>query len=352
MRIARFALISVFATVAAVVAQADSAKLSPPASGKIQVAVVISDGAVMIDFAGPWEVFSDVMLDTHAASHQQRHPFHLYTVAESAKPIRTSGGMQVVPDYSFEDAPRPNIVVVPAQNNDSPEMMAWIRKMSKQSDVLMSVCTGAFLLAKAGVLDGKTATTHHEAYANLQHGYPKIAVQKGMRYVQSDPVIFTAGGLSSGIDLALHVVELYYGGDVVADTVRHLEYEGTGWKGDGAATVDFTKPTRTGLSATLDNLTNSTFGNPTTEFLRKGSTVDFSFSGDPAYKGTLSGDGNTIDGILYMSDGTTAALKWTRTAPIPQAAVAVGTTIPVVGDWEAQLEHGKLSAKFKLHIRE
>src|SRR5712672_1216992 len=223
---------------------AQSVRLTAPTSGKIQVAVAISDGEVMIDFAGPWEVFSDVMLHTKGQDHEQLHPFHLYTVAETAKPIRTSGGMQVVPDYTFENAPKANIVIMPAQNNDSPKMMAWIRRMSKESDVLMSVCTGALLLAQSGVLDGKSATTHHEAYATMEHAYPKISVQRRMRYVQSDPVIFTAGGLSSGIDLALHVVELYYGREITNETVQHLEYEGTGWSGSGRASVDFTTPAK------------------------------------------------------------------------------------------------------------
>jgi putative intracellular protease/amidase len=168
MRMVKFAFTLHLAMITAVALPAESAKLTPPATGKIQVAVAISDGAVMIDFAGPWEVFSDVMLHTKGQAHEQLHPFHLYTVAKNAKTIRTSGGMQVVPDYTFENAPKPNIVIVPAQNNDSPKLMAWIRTMTKQSDVVMSVCTGAFLLAQSGVLDGKSATTHHEAYATME----------------------------------------------------------------------------------------------------------------------------------------------------------------------------------------
>jgi putative intracellular protease/amidase len=330
---------------------AQSARLTPPAKGKIQVAVAVSDGAVMIDFAGPWEVFSDVMLNDKTTTHAERHPFHLYTVAESATAIRTSGGMQVVPDYTFENAPKPNIVIVPAQSNESPKMMEWIRKMSKQSDVLMSVCTGAFLLAKSGVLDGKSATTHHEAYSNMEHEYPRISVKKGMRYVQSDPVVFTAGGLSSGIDLALHVVELYYGREVVAETVRHLEYEGQGWSGDGSASVDFSAPPNKGLHATLDNLSNSTFDNPSTEFTKRGTTIEFSFSGDPAYKGALTEDGNSIEGLLYMTDGSTVNLKWTRDQELTGGGPVL-KDVPISGNWHADLDAGALHSKFRLHIRE
>jgi hypothetical protein len=226
--------------------------------------------------------------------------------------------MQVVPEYTFENAPRPNIVIVPAQSNDSPKMMAWIRRMSQEGDVLMSACTGALLLAESGVLDGKSAHTM-KAYPTMEYAYLKISLQKRMRYVQGDPVIFTSGGLSSGIDLALHVVELYYGREVTAETVQHLEYEVTDWSGSGAASVDFTTPSKAGPHATLDNLSNSTFENPSTEFRRDGKVVEFSFSGDPGYKGTIAEDGSTIDGTLYISDGSTAMLKWTRSKGLSMA---------------------------------
>jgi putative intracellular protease/amidase len=352
MRLLKFVVATCLAMIAAVASPAQSAKLTPPTSGKIQVAVAVSDGAVMIDFAGPWEVFSDVMLHENGRTHEQEHPFHLYTVAESAKPIRVSGGMQVVPDYTFENAPKPNIVIVPAQNNDSPKMMAWIRKMSKESDVLMSVCTGALLLAESGVLDGKSATTHHEAYATMEHAYPKVSVQRRMRYVQSDPVIFTSGGLSSGIDLALHVVELYYGREVADETVRHLEYEGADWSGNGTASVDFTTPAKAGLHATLDNLSNSTFENPSTEFTRKSEVIEFSFSGDPAYKGTLTEDGNTINGTLIMDDGSTAILNWTRSKALVNIGTVAARDLPITGDWNAKLDANGRHSNFVLHIQQ
>jgi hypothetical protein len=231
-------------------------------------------------------------------------------------------------------------------------MMAWIRKMSQQSDVLMSVCTGAFLLAKSGVLDGKSATTHHEAYANMEHAYPKISVQRRMRYVQSDSVIYTAGGLNSGIDLALHVVELYYGSEVAAETVRHLEYEGSGWKNSGAASVDFTLPRKAGLHATLDNLSNSTFQNPSTEFSRDGNVIEFSFSGDPAYKGTLSEDENSIDGTLYMMGGSKANVNWTRLKQRGHAVRTDDQNSPITGDWNGTLDVNGERTTFVLHIQD
>jgi putative intracellular protease/amidase len=215
-------------------------RLTSPANGEtIGVAFVLTDEAVMIDFAGPWEVFQDVMLPSRGAEMSMQHPFRPYTVSDGRTPIHASDGMRIVLDYTFDDAPAPKIVVVPAQSGRSPKMLSWLRKMSTQSDIVMSVCTGAFVLADAGLLDGKTATTHHNSYDRLHELFPRITVERNMRYVQSDPVIFTAGGLSSGIDLALHVVELYFGRELAQDTANQMEYEGKGWTGDGTATVSF-----------------------------------------------------------------------------------------------------------------
>ena len=206
-----------------------SKSLHAPAKGTINVAFVLTENSTVIDFAGPWEVFQDVMIPSRGATMEEQMPFNLYTVSDSTNPIRTSGGMQIIPQYTFDNAPQPKVVVVPAQSGRSPKMLDWLRRMSKDSDVLMSVCTGAFKLGMAGVLKGKPATTHHDYFEMFQQQFPDVALQKGKRYVQSDSVIYTAGGLSSGIDLALHVVDLYFGRAVAANTARYMEYEGTGW---------------------------------------------------------------------------------------------------------------------------
>jgi transcriptional regulator GlxA family with amidase domain len=212
--------------------------LNAPATGKIPVAFVLTEHAVMIDFAGPWEVFQDVMVPSRGPNMEDQHVFELYTVSDTKNPIRVSGGMQVTPDYTFEDAPPPKVVVVPAQMGSSPKMLEWLRGMAAKSDVVMSVCTGAFQLAEAGLLNGKKATTHHGAYTALAQKFPDITVQRDLRYVQADRTVFTSGGLSAGIDLALHVVELYYGRDIAEMTARTMEYEGAGWK-DGQAGVKY-----------------------------------------------------------------------------------------------------------------
>ena len=202
-------------------------RLAAPAKGRISVAVALSQGATVIDFAGPWEVFQDVHIATRGATMDDQMPFELFTVSEKTETIRGSAGLQLVPDYTFETAPQPKIVVVGAQKG-SPALHEWLRKVSQKTDVTMSVCTGAFQLAKAGLLSGKAATTHHDFADNLARAYPDIDVKRGVRFVEGDQ-ISTAGGLSSGIDLALRVVERYFGRDTAQATANYMEYQGKGW---------------------------------------------------------------------------------------------------------------------------
>ncbi len=204
-------------------ASADSKSLKPPDKDPIPVAFLISDGAVVIDFCGPWEVFQDTNVPSHEGD-----VFRLYTVAETRKPIRTSGGMHVVPDYTIADAPTPKVIVIPAQSPPSPAVLDWIRNCSKTTDVTMSVCTGAFVLAKTGLLNGKSATTYHGAFERFAMTFPEVQLKRGARFVENGNLA-TAGGLSSGIDLALRVVERYYGRDVAQKTAYNMEYQGQGW---------------------------------------------------------------------------------------------------------------------------
>ena len=201
----------------------ETTSLTPPDKGQIPVAFLISDGAVIIDFCGPWEVFQDVMLPG-----REEMSFRLYTVAETKKPIRTSGGMQIVPDYTIQNAPAPKVIVIPAQSDPSAAVLEWIRKSSKTTDVTMSVCTGAFVLAKTGLLNGKSATTYHGAFGSFAAKFPDIELKRGARFVENGNLA-TAGGLSSGIDLALRVVERYYGREVARKTAYNMEYQGEGW---------------------------------------------------------------------------------------------------------------------------
>jgi len=208
--------------------------LTPPKTGQIPVAFVLSEGAVVIDFAGPWEVFEAAHVPSRPMNDMM--PFSLYTVAETLTPIRASGGLKIAPDYTFAKAPVPKIIVIPAQRGSGKAMLDWIRESSKHTDVTMSVCTGAFILAKTGLLAGKAATTHHGAYRALARDFPDIQVKRGARFVEAGNLA-SSGGLSSGIDLALRVVERYFGREVALGTAYELEYQGQGWMDAGSNSV-------------------------------------------------------------------------------------------------------------------
>lgn len=203
--------------------------LEPPARGKIKVAFVMTEGATMIDFAGPWEVFQDVHVPSRGSSMADMMPFELYTVSQTLEPIRTTGGMKVIPDYTFANAPMPDVVVVGAQRG-SKDLTGWLQEVAPHVDVLMSVCTGAFKVAEAGLFDGKRATTHHDFFDRFEERFPEVELIRGTRFVEADDVVSSAGGLTSGIDLALHVVARYFGEEVAARTAEYMEYESEGWR--------------------------------------------------------------------------------------------------------------------------
>jgi putative intracellular protease/amidase/YHS domain-containing protein len=198
--------------------------LKPPKSGSIPVAYPLSRGVIDIDFAGPWGIFGSVMLP----GGDMTSPFHQYSVAETKAPLVTASGLTVVPDYTYETSPQPKVIVIPAQDA-SEARLQWIRKSSVGADLTMSVCVGAYVLARTGLLDGKSATTHHDAYKDFADEFPKVHLVRGVRFVDEGNLA-TSGGLASGIDLALHVVERYFGRKVAEDTAYNLEYQGQGWK--------------------------------------------------------------------------------------------------------------------------
>ncbi len=198
--------------------------LKPPKSGTIPVAFPLSRGVIDIDFTGPWAIFGSVMLP----GGDMTSPFHQYSVAETKAPLVTESGLTVVPNYTFETAPQPKIIVIPAQDA-SEAMLQWIRKSSGGTDLTMSVCVGAIVLARTGLLDGKSATTHHDVYKEFANEFPRVHVIRGVRFVEEGNLA-TAGGLASGIDLAFHVVERYFGREVAENTAYNLEHQGQGWK--------------------------------------------------------------------------------------------------------------------------
>lgn len=197
-------------------------RLPVPAEGNIPVAFVISKNAEVLDFTGPLEVFSAAWTDDWDPM------FEPYFVADSMVPVMVTGNMRVMPDYTFDNAPQPKVIVIPAMEEGSERMIEWVRKTSAGTDVTMSVCNGAFELARTGLLDGKPAAAHHAGYFRFAGMFPNIHLQRGARYVEAGRVA-TAGGISSGIDLALRIVERYAGREHVRGIVEALEYQGNGW---------------------------------------------------------------------------------------------------------------------------
>ena len=173
--------------------------LPRPANRPIRVAFVLgTHRANVMDVAGPWEVFQDTMIDGQPA-------FELYTVAETEGPVTMTGGLRVLPDYITATAPQPDVIVIPAVGTTG-LTIDWVRRMSLQTSMTMSVCTGAFVLAETGLLDNGPAATHHDYWEQFAADYPDIDLQRGSRFVDRGQIA-SAGGLTSGIDLALHIVE-------------------------------------------------------------------------------------------------------------------------------------------------
>jgi transcriptional regulator GlxA family with amidase domain len=204
-----------------------TSKLTPPAKGNIPVAILISEGATVIDFSGPWDAFGSVMIPDRGPAMTDQMPFQLFMVSDKTDPITVEGGMKVVPDYTFANVPDCKVVVVPAQKG-SKEMQGWLRKMAPTVDVTMSVCVGVSHLAKAGLLAGKSATIHHDYYDRFAKEHPDIDVRRGVRFVENEK-ISTSGGETCGIDLALRVVERYFGRSVAEKTAFYMEYREKGW---------------------------------------------------------------------------------------------------------------------------
>jgi len=182
-----------------------------------KVAIVLYDGVEILDFAGPTEVFT-------AAGNGA---FKVFTVAPTHAPVLSQGVLKVQPDYSVEDAPTPDILVLPGGNSRafirSEAGMAWVKKVTAKNELSMSVCTGAFILAQLGLLDGRPATTHWGAISRMKSAYPKAQVKTDVRFVDDGRIVTTAG-VSAGIDGALHVVQRLLGDDVAWETARYMQY--------------------------------------------------------------------------------------------------------------------------------
>jgi len=180
----------------------DAVRLPRP-KGPVQVAFVVGPHGAVIDWAGPWEAFSDLMLTSGPG-------FEVAMVSDKTDPF-PNATLTVTPKYTFANFPvQPNVIVIGAQQEHTPAKIAWIREAAKQADVVMSVCVGAFLLAETGLLDGLQATTHHNSYDTFEQQFPRVHLQRSGRFVDNGKFA-CSGGESAGIDLAFHVIRRYYG---------------------------------------------------------------------------------------------------------------------------------------------
>ncbi|MBK9519616.1 MAG: DJ-1/PfpI family protein [Anaeromyxobacter sp.] len=195
-----------------------------PKTGPLPVALVVGKDADVLDFCGPLEVFAG------AVTAEGTPLFAPYLVAASLGPVAVGGGMRVLPDHTFESAPQPKVIVIPAMDLEAatPAMIGWIRTASAATDVTMSVCNGAFVLARTGLLSGRSATAHHAGFFRFAGEFPDVHLRRGARFVE-DGNLASAGGISSGIDLALRVVERYVGRELAASVADGMEYQGQGW---------------------------------------------------------------------------------------------------------------------------
>lgn len=199
---------------------------------RLSVGILIFEGVEVLDFAGPYEVFSRTRLESGTESRRTEDtaPFRVFTVAEGAGPVVATGGLRVLPDHSFASAPGIDLLVVPGGFGtrrllDDGAFLSWLRKRAATARLVTSVCTGSLLLASAGLLEGRRATTHWGALDLLASLDPTVDVDRDARVV-SDGVISSAG-VSAGMDMAFHVVERLHGREVADETAAYIEYRRT-----------------------------------------------------------------------------------------------------------------------------
>lgn len=200
------------------------------------VGILIFDEVEVLDFCGPFEVFATTASLNLDGSRGTDRLFQVLTIAERAETVRCTGGLLVQPHATIADHPPLDIVVVPGgrgtrreQYNDL--LLDWVAAQAAQVELMTSVCTGAFLLARRGLLDGRAATTHWASIDTLRAISPAIDVRDDARYVDAGQVV-TSAGVSAGIDMALHLVSRLHGTAVAEATARNMEYSGD-WRGPG-----------------------------------------------------------------------------------------------------------------------
>jgi transcriptional regulator GlxA family with amidase domain len=192
-----------------------------------RVGILVFDDVEVLDFCGPFEVFSVTRLDEERR-RETPSPFDVFLVGETAAPVTTTGGMRVTPAHDFATCPPLDLLLVPGgwgtrvqMHNEA--LVAWVRQRGAAAELVTSVCTGALVLGKAGLLDGRRATTHWRALDLLAETFPAATVER-RQHVVEDGNVLTSAGIAAGIDLALRLVARYHGEAVARATARYMEY--------------------------------------------------------------------------------------------------------------------------------
>jgi transcriptional regulator GlxA family with amidase domain len=202
----------------------------------LRVGIYVYPEVEVLDFAGPFEVFSTASRVAGRLRPGEPPPFQALLVAAGAGPVKARAGFTVVPDASFADHPPIDLLVVPGGVHEPelerPEVIAWIAHQAAAARFTASVCTGAFLLARAGLLDGLEVTTHWEDQADLRRAFPALHVREGIRWIEHARVA-TSAGISAGLDMSLGLVARFAGQELAERTARQMDYE---WQRTGAQT--------------------------------------------------------------------------------------------------------------------
>ncbi len=192
------------------------------------IGIYLYDEVEVLDFAGPFEVFLTASRVKIRAQPGTPAVFKVCTIAATIDTISARGGLRILPQYGFDSHPPVDVLIIPGgivtAELSRPAVIRWITRVASSAELTASVCTGAFLLGEAGLLDGRPATTHWEDIAELRTMFPRITVQEGVRWVEADN-ISTAAGISAGIDMSLHLVARLEGEPLAVATARQMDYE-------------------------------------------------------------------------------------------------------------------------------
>jgi len=187
----------------------------------------------VLDFAGPYEVFTTATRVATRLNPKQPPLFNVFSVAETLSPVAARAGLRFVPDFIMGQHPTLDLLIIPggvvSAEMKKTDVIDWIKTSAASASITASVCTGAFLLAQAGVITTQQVATHWEDIADLQQAFPALKVLSGQRWVDEGAVI-TSAGISAGIDMSLHLVARYYGMPLALRTARQMEFE---WKNSG-----------------------------------------------------------------------------------------------------------------------